>query len=649
MATISETEPQDQPRERVEWLTDALLVVMLSIAAAWWRFEVYREHGLIQPLLLPQHWTLLWILAADMSLIALIPAAIAAGLCALKRPRIAAAVLLVGIWVAMVWTAADMRVHVVTGKHLTYYLPYLSQPDVGEWAGGTDELVRAGAILAGVCALVTAGIGLYRYGLLRALTRWPPRRRTVGWLLAIALLTGLLGGRAYMPVATAGGDALSKALIAMQASAEAAMENSIATSEFGLAFSKAMQPILEELHADLFTPRPLPAVPPLEHDDRPDVVILILESWRWDSLNPTDMPRLYALSQRGLVGRRHYAASNRSEYGLFSLFYGRSPALYDATLDRSIPPTVCHVLRQWGYASVYVSGLRHAQFQRMEQYIDHPESFDEVIMLTDKEWFQELYAPTWPDRDRRALGYLASRLGQGDRKPTLAVAFLGATHFPYRYPEEFLRKTPVVPDADVWAGGMNRQTHEQLLRNRYANAASFLDHEIARLIDGLDLSRTIVVVTGDHGESIWDDGVLAHGTRPSEIQCRTPLILLGPNIPQQQIDVPTGHVDVLPTLLNAIAGKPVLDWSEGVDLARIAPDPRPVLLSFQPPRPGPQEIGLILPEGRILVRLMDRKPVARFLGFFDEDGAVDMMLSPPADQAEIWAQRLREALRQRLP
>src|SRR5690606_33843867 len=134
-------------------------------------------------------------------------------------------------------------------------------------------------------------------------------------------------------------------------------------------------PVLESMHAQLFTPPPLPAVESLGHDQPPDVIVVVLESWRWTSLSPQYMPRLDALGERGLVAKHHYSTSNRSEFGLFSLLYGRTPSLYEQTLDRSIPPVMCRIFRQWGYESVYVSGLRHAKFNRMEQYIDHPDAF----------------------------------------------------------------------------------------------------------------------------------------------------------------------------------------------------------------------------------------------------------------------------------
>lgn len=619
---------QEAPTRHVDWLTDLLLAILLSVAAAWWRFEVYREAGALQPLLLTQLWTLLWILSGEILLILLIPVVISALLSWLRWPRTGATALMVAVWACMVWIAADMRVHLLTGRNLSFYLPYLTQPDVGEWAGGTDEIAHAAMGLAVACGGMALLIAIYRWGVRRMLTSWPGRRRGIGWAIVITLFLSMLAGRVYLPVASAQEDSLSKALVVMHKSAALEQEQRIARSEFGVAFASAMLPILEPLHERLFDPPTLPEVTPLTQQTPPDVLLIVLESWRMDSLNPDLMPRLHALGESGTVATHHYSASNRSELGLFSLLYGSLPSLYEQTLNHSIPPLMCHVFREWGYESIYVSGLQHRQFKRMDEFIDHPDAFDEVKIFAQWAWHVEMANLNWADRDREVMKYVKSRIDRTDRKPLFAVAFLGSTHFPYRYPPEFLLHEPVSPDTEIWAGAMSRETHETRLRNRYANSAAFLDDEVGRLIDGLDLSRTIVLVTGDHGESLWDDGILTHATRPSEIQCRVPLLAVGRNIPKSRIDVPTNHLDVLPTLLNAVSGKPALGWTEGKDLLDPDLKSRPMVLTFPPPEKGPQELALFLPEGRMLVRLMNRKPVARVLGFVGKDGVVNPALTP---------------------
>src|SRR5262249_51211008 len=79
----------------------------------------------------------------------------------------------------------------------------------------------------------------------------------------------------------------------------------------------------------------------VETSDPPNVLVLVLESLRHTAVNPESMPRLHRWAQGGLRFQRHYAGSNRSEYGIFALLHARHPVTYDATLDAGILPQTC--------------------------------------------------------------------------------------------------------------------------------------------------------------------------------------------------------------------------------------------------------------------------------------------------------------------
>ena len=89
---------------------------------------------------------------------------------------------------------------------------------------------------------------------------------------------------------------------------------------------------------------------------RPNIIVIVLESFRYDALTPEVMPNLWKLAARGARMETHYAASNSSHYGLFALLYGRSPLNYFATLDTGLPPTLPFLLRQYGYRTHNLTG-----------------------------------------------------------------------------------------------------------------------------------------------------------------------------------------------------------------------------------------------------------------------------------------------------
>ena len=66
--------------------------------------------------------------------------------------------------------------------------------------------------------------------------------------------------------------------------------------------------------------------------------------------------------------------------------------------------------------------------------------------------------------------------------------------------------------------------------------------------------RTLVVLTSDHGESLGEHGEATHGVFAYEAALRVPLIVYQPRLAAQAvIDSPARHIDLLPTILDAVA------------------------------------------------------------------------------------------------
>jgi arylsulfatase A-like enzyme/Flp pilus assembly protein TadD len=66
--------------------------------------------------------------------------------------------------------------------------------------------------------------------------------------------------------------------------------------------------------------------------------------------------------------------------------------------------------------------------------------------------------------------------------------------------------------------------------------------------------RTLVVLTSDHGESLGEHGEATHGVFAYEAALKVPLIIYQPRlVPVAVIDAPAQHIDLLPTILDAVA------------------------------------------------------------------------------------------------
>jgi arylsulfatase A-like enzyme/Flp pilus assembly protein TadD len=145
------------------------------------------------------------------------------------------------------------------------------------------------------------------------------------------------------------------------------------------------------------------------------------------------------------------------------------------------------------------------------------------------------------DRERRADAVVASALGwiKGQPGKWFAWVHVFDPHMPYDPPAEAAAEFPNDP---------------------YLAEVSWTDFALGPLFDRLaaESRPTLVVVTGDHGEGLGDHGELTHGIFAYESTLRVPLIVSeavpggGEAARGVVIETPVRHIDLLPTLLDAV-------------------------------------------------------------------------------------------------
>ena len=112
----------------------------------------------------------------------------------------------------------------------------------------------------------------------------------------------------------------------------------------------------------------------------------------------------------------------------------------------------------------------------------------------------------------------------------------------------------------------------------YDGELRFTDHHVGRLLDGLrargQYDKTVVVVTGDHGEGFGEHGIELHGYDLYAAQTKVPMIVRVPGVAPRRSTTPAGHVDLLPTLVNLAGGEPTAEMQGEslVDVIAGAPD-----------------------------------------------------------------------------
>jgi choline-sulfatase len=96
----------------------------------------------------------------------------------------------------------------------------------------------------------------------------------------------------------------------------------------------------------------------------------------------------------------------------------------------------------------------------------------------------------------------------------------------------------------------------QSMHNPYLGEISFADSQIGRLLQALErerlLDQTIVIVAGDHGESLGDHGERDHGIFLYDSVLRVPFILRAPDLTPRRIGEVVRLTDVMPTVLELL-------------------------------------------------------------------------------------------------
>ncbi len=608
----------------------ALVATALLLGLGGWDHYRRLSSWADLPMTGPDYLALGWMLWAA-SLKPFVPVLLAAGLLSrIGARRTAHAVWLLGAAGLLVWRAIDMRVQATTGNHALDYLQFAGDPAAWKWGGDPGCVVVWLAVTACAClAAVVIGDRLCAW-YVRGVTSLCPGLG--GWrsgVAAGALFACALAG--FFPARAVVSSPFIVERVEMVLPDRPPGASLLPARHRELqAFHQELGALLSDAYAaagpDLADPPNLDRRRFALGEAPPNVLVVMVESLRRDALCAESMPRLHAWSRRGLRLERHYAGGNCSHLGVFSFLYSRSPLVYTPVLDAHMGPQFCETLRRADYSCSYFT-TETVQWMRMNEFL-RPPFFDRVnAYLAD--------SPSGGDR----VACRAARHQLGRPGPQFVMVFPVSTHFPYWFPPEYERHRPVLP----WRRGLEvTPAQRPLIHNRYKNALKFLDDEVAALLEEIDPARTLVVFTGDHGESFFDDGTLGHSSKLSEAQTRVPFVLAGPGVRAGAHEGATTHADVLPTLLHVLAGRDVgLRHTHGRDLFA-GPAPDQAFLCTQGLAGGPLDGLLIRGPDRLALSVCINPPALRVVGLFDAQARYDLAQTDSAHDARDWARAARE-------
>ncbi len=180
------------------------------------------------------------------------------------------------------------------------------------------------------------------------------------------------------------------------------------------------------------------------------------------------------------------------------------------------------------------------------------------------------------------------------REPYFLWVHLMDTHYPYEFDaDHFEAISDFEYDENRYARLLTRaMTHtrrgefvweldsnqRQYLRDAYDASIRQADENVARFADAIDLSKTLLMCTSDHGEELWERGYFGHAGRPSiprdmtlyEEVLHVPFVVAGdvPSDYPAEVDNPISLVDIAPTVFQSaevnvdeidLSGEPIFD------------------------------------------------------------------------------------------
>jgi len=277
-----------------------------------------------------------------------------------------------------------------------------------------------------------------------------------------------------------------------------------------------------------------------------NVLLVTIDTLRPDRLgctgagsNPT--PRLDALAARGVLFERAFAhdpltlpSHTNILLGLTSLAHGVKENGHSFVNADYL--TLAELLKARGYATgAFVSAFPLDSRFGLDQGFDLYDDRYPARVAPGLEFSERLAEKT----AAAALSWLSAR-----KEKWFCWVHLWDPHLPYAPPEPYASRFASDP---------------------YQGEVAYVDAALGPLIEAVERGpgRTLIVLTGDHGEAFGEHGEFAHGYFAYNPTLHIPLIIAGPGIKPSRNRAHVGHVDIYPTVcdLLGIDKRPALHGS----------------------------------------------------------------------------------------
>lgn len=290
-----------------------------------------------------------------------------------------------------------------------------------------------------------------------------------------------------------------------------------------------------------------------------NVVLIVIDTLRSDHLpfygyGKNTAPFLWELAKKSVIFENAFSASSWTSPGTASIFTSLYPYQHGVLMGllairnaRKIDPnvevnripeeitTITEVFKEHGYQTYGVSdNLNIGERQGFSQGFDKFRTFmykqAPAVNRTIKKWHKELTTKG---------------------KYFLYIQYM-EPHAPYHPREPWYKP------------------HEDRKKNRisaYDSEINFVDQHIKELFELFQWDKnTLIIITADHGEGLWDHGLMGHGKTLYREELQVPLMFYLPGtITPGRFSTNVSTIDILPTV-RELLGLPGDKNDEGVSL-----------------------------------------------------------------------------------
>lgn len=281
-------------------------------------------------------------------------------------------------------------------------------------------------------------------------------------------------------------------------------------------------------------PEPLPLMPVV--GERPHVMVVILESTRADVIGKRIDGKPVAPNLEAIVAEGGAISPSYSHIGFTT---GSLKSIFAGALEvQPGAPSLFRELGQAGYGVSVFSGQPEdfGGIARTVGMRDFASNFFDAETLKDQRAFDFAAQGSLLIDEGILLGKFESALGRKAdwREPQFVYLNFQSPHFPYHHqgvPHRFA--FPPLERGEINAGNAEQ------VRRTYWNAVAHADAALGQVVSKLKQlgvwEETILIVSGDHGEALFESGFLGHGHMIDRLQYGT---FLASNRPLDGISAP---------------------------------------------------------------------------------------------------------------